>query len=56
MAFARQHHARQVAVFGSLVRGEMGADSDIDFLVEFEAGYKLREEYRTTVLKEAQSL
>ncbi len=62
----------------------MGADGDIDFLVEFETGYKLRdhirltqglqlqrllgrrvdvvdrrclrEEYRATILKEAQSL
>lgn len=42
IALARQHRACQVAVFGSLVRGEMGADSDIDFLVEFETGYKLR--------------
>ena len=46
MTLARQHRARQVAVFGSLVRGEMGTDSDIDFLVEFEAGYKLRDHVR----------
>ena len=37
------NRAREVAVFGSVLRGELGADSDIDFLVEFEAGYKLRE-------------
>ena len=48
MALARQHRARQVAVFGSLVRGELHADSDIDFLVEFEAGYKLRDHIRLT--------
>ena len=38
MALARQYRARQVPVFGSLVRGELQAESDIDFLVEFEAG------------------
>ena len=48
IALARQYHAREVAVFGSLVRGELGADSDIDFLVEFEAGYKLRDHIRLT--------
>ena len=82
VALARQHRAHRVAVFGSIVRGELGADSDIDFLVEFEAGYKLRdhirltqslqsllgrrvhvadrsqlrEEFRATILAEAQSL
>lgn len=48
MALARQDRARQVSVFGSLVRGELGADSDIDFLVEFEADYKLRDHIRLT--------
>jgi len=48
MALARQHRAREVVVFGSLVRGELGADSDIDFSVEFEAGYKLRDHIRLT--------
>ena len=41
MALARQHRARQVSVFGSCVRGEMRADSDIDFLVDFEDDYRL---------------
>lgn len=35
-------------MFGSLVRGVLGADSDIDFLVDFEAGYKLRNHIRLT--------
>ena len=48
MALARQYHARQIFVFGSLVRGELRAESDIDFLVEFEAGYKLRDHIRLT--------
>ena len=67
---------------GVIRSGAMGAVSEIDFLVEFQAGYKLRdhvrltqglqrllgrrvdvvdrrylrEEYRATILKEAQSL
>ena len=48
MALARQHRARQVSVFGSLVRGGFHADSDIDFLVEFETEYKLRDHIRLT--------
>ena len=48
MALARQHHAREVSVFGSLARGELRAESDIDFLVEFEADYKLRDHIRLT--------
>lgn len=31
---------RKIALFGSLVRGEQYPDSDIDLLVEFEAGQK----------------
>ncbi len=33
---ARRHGARQVYLFGSIVRGEATADSDIDVLVELE--------------------
>ncbi|MDE2636359.1 MAG: nucleotidyltransferase family protein [Chloroflexota bacterium] len=36
MALARQCRAREVSVFGSIVRGELHADSDIDFLVDFD--------------------
>lgn len=36
MSLARQCRARKVSVFGSIVRGEMHADSDIDFLVDFD--------------------
>ena len=45
---ARQHRARRIAVFGSLARGDAHADSDIDFLVDFEADYKLRDQIRLT--------
>lgn len=41
MALASQYRARQVSVFGSIVRGEMHKDSDIDFLVDFEEEYTL---------------
>lgn len=48
MALARQYRVRWIAVFGSLTRGELHAESDIDFLVEFETGYKLRDHIRLT--------
>ena len=41
MELARECRAREVSVFGSLVRGEMRDGSDIDFLVDFEDGYSL---------------
>ena len=41
MQLARQCRARKVSVFGSIVRGEMREDSDIDFLVDFEEVYSL---------------
>ncbi|MCY3797109.1 MAG: nucleotidyltransferase domain-containing protein [Chloroflexi bacterium] len=47
-ALAQQFRARKIAVFGSLARGEAHADSDIDFLVDFEADYKLRDLIRLT--------
>ena len=34
LAIAQEYGASQVRVFGSVVRGEATADSDIDFLVE----------------------
>jgi uncharacterized protein len=43
LEIARRHRARTIRVFGSLVRGELSAESDIDFLVEFEPDYKLRD-------------
>lgn len=32
--------ARRIGLFGSFVRGEQHADSDVDLLVEFEAGQR----------------
>ena len=38
---AAAHGARNVRVFGSVARGDSGAKSDIDLLVEFEPGRSL---------------
>ena len=48
MALARQFRVRQISVFGSLLRGALGANSDIDFLVDFESDYSLRDHIRLT--------
>ncbi|HPA44201.1 MAG TPA: nucleotidyltransferase family protein [bacterium] len=34
--FCRKNRIRKLSLFGSVLRGEFGPDSDIDFLVEFE--------------------
>jgi len=36
--FCVKHHIRRLSLFGSLLRGNAGPQSDIDFLVEFESG------------------
>ncbi len=36
--FCRRHHIRRLALFGSVLRPDFRADSDIDVLVEFEPG------------------
>ncbi len=46
LELARQHRATRVYVFGSLTRGELRPESDIDFLVDFEADYALRDQIR----------
>lgn len=38
---AKRHGARKVRVFGSQARGESRIDSDVDFLIELEAGRSL---------------
>lgn len=35
-AFCRRHHVRKLSLFGSILRGELRPESDIDVLVEFE--------------------
>jgi len=37
--FCRGHHIRRLALFGSVLRDDFDADSDVDVLVEFEAGH-----------------
>jgi predicted nucleotidyltransferase len=37
-AFCRRHHIRELRLFGSVLRDDFRADSDVDFLVEFEPG------------------
>lgn len=37
--FCQKHHIRQLSFFGSVVRQDFGPHSDIDVLVEFEAGH-----------------
>ena len=34
----RKHHIHKLALFGSVLRGDFGPDSDVDLLVEFEPG------------------
>ena len=38
--FCRRHHIRQFSVFGSVLRDDFAADSDVDILVEFQKGYE----------------
>ncbi len=37
--FCRRHYIRRLALFGSVLRPDFRPDSDIDVLVEFEAGH-----------------
>jgi hypothetical protein len=37
--FCRRHHIRRLALFGSVLRDDFRPDSDVDVLVEFEAGH-----------------
>jgi len=36
LAISARHHAKNVRIFGSVVRGEDSPSSDVDFLVEFD--------------------
>lgn len=38
--FCRSHHIRRLALFGSVLRDDFRADSDVDVLVEFEDGHR----------------
>ena len=54
LAIAARNGAVNVRVFGSVARGENRPDSDIDFLVNLEAGRSLLDLAR--LLRELQSL
>jgi len=41
LAIAERYGARDLRVFGSVVRGEADTESDVDFLVELEPGRSL---------------
>jgi predicted nucleotidyltransferase len=36
--FCRRHHVARLSLFGSVLRDDFTPDSDVDILVEFEAG------------------
>jgi len=38
-AFCRKHHIQRLSLFGSVLREDFGADSDVDVLVEFEPAH-----------------
>ena len=40
-SLAERYGVRNIRVFGSVVRGEAGAESDIDLLVDMESGCSL---------------
>ncbi|MEN6400680.1 MAG: nucleotidyltransferase family protein [Armatimonadia bacterium] len=37
--FCRRHHVKRLSLFGSILRDDFTAASDVDVLVEFEAGH-----------------
>lgn len=38
-AFCQRHHIARLALFGSVLRDDFGAESDVDVLVDFEPGH-----------------
>ena len=54
LLIARKNGATQVRIFGSVSRGEARPDSDIDFLVNLEAGRSLMDLAR--LLRELKTL
>ena len=38
-SFCREHHIRQLSLFGSVLRNDFSVESDVDMLVEFEPGH-----------------
>lgn len=48
IVIARQHHADNVRLFGSVARGDDLEDSDVDFLVDFQPDSTLFDQIRLT--------
>ena len=40
-AFCHRHHIRRLSLFGSVLRSDFNAKSDIDVLVDFEPGARM---------------
>lgn len=38
-AFCQRHHIARLSLFGSVLRDDFGAGSDVDILVEFQPGH-----------------
>jgi len=54
LQIAKKNGAKQIRVFGSVARGEARPDSDIDFLVNLDAGRSLMDLAR--LLRELKTL
>ena len=39
--FCRRRHIRKLSLFGSILRGQLRPDSDVDVLVEFQPGHRV---------------
>ncbi len=39
--FCQKHQVRRLSLFGSAARGDFGPESDVDVLVEFQAGARV---------------
>ena len=39
--FCKRHRIRKLSLFGSVLRGDFGLESDVDVLVEFEPGTRM---------------
>ncbi|MGB5422894.1 MAG: nucleotidyltransferase family protein [Desulfobacterales bacterium] len=39
--FCKRHRIRKLSLFGSVLRGDFGPESDVDVLVEFEPGTRM---------------
>ena len=54
LRIAEKYGAKNVRVFGSVARGESNENSDIDFLVQFSAGFTLLK--HAALIRELESL